>query len=270
MARVLFDPHFAQAWQHRRDLGLDVAPFPRAEISGRWAILLKLAYALVPSGRMRNSELRLQSVCDLVLALGLEPTFPDHELSSASDIDEVAIIVTGSRLKAYTDDEIDTLVRFSEEGGGLLIMSNHGAAKGAPNDFTRHDRALVDRFEIKLERTGFRDPNRSRIVTVSSEHPTTSGIRELSINNCSSFRCSRVPSVVDIPSNWHDWIAGTDARGRAAAIAIDEGIDGRVFVLSDSGFMGSEGSRSPGPGLIHEADNRKFLRNVFVWLAKLE
>lgn len=270
MARVLFDPHFAQAWQHRCDLGQDVATYPWTGPSGGWGITRKLAFALAHLGRMRNSKPRLQSVCDLLVALGLEPAFPENELPAPPDTDEVEIIVTGSRLKAFTDDEIATLVRFAEEGGGLLIMSNHGAPEGAPNDFTRYDRPLVEKFDIELECTGFSEPNRSRAVHVSGEHPTTTGIRELSINNCSSLRCARVPSVVDIPSNWHDRLSGTQARGRAAAIAIDEGIDGRVFVLSDSGFMGNEGTRSPGPGLIDQADNRKFLTNVFSWLAKID
>jgi hypothetical protein len=34
--------------------------------------------------------------------------------------------------------------------------------------------------------------------------------------------------------------------------------------------MGNEGTRSPGPGLIDQADNRKFLTNVFSWLAKID
>lgn len=270
MARVLFDPHFAQARQHRYDLGRDVAPYPWAGPSGGWAVIRKLAYSLGRLGLTRNSEPRLRSVCDLLIALGLEPTFPENELPSPSGMDEVEIIVTGSRLKAFTDDEIASLVRFAEERGGLLIMSNHGAAQGAPNDFTRYDRPLVDRFGIELECTGFSGLKRSRAVPVSGAHPTTKGVRELSINNCSSLRCARAPSVVDIPSNWHDRLAGIQARGRAAAVAIDEGIDGRVFVLSDSGFMGNEGTRSPGPGLIDQADNRKFLTNVFSWLAKID
>lgn len=258
MARALFDPHFLQALQHRRDLGLKI-PSQRVgrTIFGRRNL-------------PRNSKPRLQSVCDLLRRLELEPTFPETELPSASEMDEIDVIVTGSRLKAFTEDELLALVRFAETGGGILIMSNHGAPIDAPNDFTRYDRALVAKFDIDLECTAFSDAARSRAVPVSVEHPITRGIRELSINNCSSLVSAERPSVIDIPTGWRDPLAGMDPHGRAIAIAINQGIEGRVLVLSDSGFMGDEGTRSPGPGLIHEADNRNFLTNVFSWLAKIE
>ena len=249
MARVLFDPHFAQAWQHRCDLGL----------AGPNDL-----------GLTANPAPRLQTVCEVLHELGLEPDFPKDELPAASELDAFKFIVTGSRIKAFTDDEIANLVSFADRHGGLLIMSNHGAPKDAPNDFTRYDRSLVSRFGIELQCTIFRAPDGSRSVTAASDHPTMEGIQELSINNCSSLVCSQIPSVVDIPSKWEDMMTGPGSGVRAAAIAFHQGIGGRVFVISDSGFMGSEGTHSPGPGLIHEADNRKFLRNVFAWLAKID
>ena len=41
---------------------------------------------------------------------------------------------------------------------------------------------------------------------------------------------------------------------------------GRVVVLADSGFIGSAGTTRPGPGLIEQGDNLRFVLNTIAWL----
>jgi hypothetical protein len=41
---------------------------------------------------------------------------------------------------------------------------------------------------------------------------------------------------------------------------------GRVIVLADSGFIGSDNTFRPGPGLIGKGDNMTFILNTIDWL----
>ena len=67
---------------------------------------------------------------------------------------------------------------------------------------------------------------------------------------------------------------GLPAHGRNFAMALDaeanSALDrmGRVVVVADSGFIGTEGTTNPGPGLIEKGDNRRFVQNVIRWLGR--
>ena len=251
MARVLFDPHSLQAWQHRRDLGHEVPPYL--------------------GGLPTNPTPRLRALTELLTGVGLEPVFAEGELPTLSGLNSYGILVTGSRLKPFTDSEVADLVRFAERGGGLLIMSNHGASESAPNDLTRYDRGLVRELGVTLECTVFSAPRgearrENQTLAPARDHPTMQGIRGIAINNCSSLVCEGAPHLVEIPHDWKDALAGGDPKGRGFALAIDERIDGRVLIMTDSGFIGTPGTHVPGPGMIDQADNRNLMLNIFSWL----
>ncbi len=251
MPGVLFDPQALQAFQHRVDCGAE------------------------PPSHLRlgkNATPRLAAVIEILEDLGLEPVFPDAKLPSHSELMAYDVLVTGSRIKEFTDAEVSDLVSYARQGGGLLIMSNHGAPEGAANDFTRYDRKLTQAFDVDLECTVFYAPPTDGLPQLVSlvptqEHATTVDIGEVAVNNCSSIVTANTSYLFDIPADVHEGLTHTSSEGKGFAVAIDNGIRGRVVIMSDSGFVGVPDASSPGPGLIDRADNRRFINNVISWLA---
>ncbi len=92
------------------------------------------------------------------------------------------------------------------------------------------------------------------------------------INNCSSIVASTGEPVVLLSSEMVDKRNMLPSAGQFFAHATDPeaksiaNIKGRVVTISDSGFIGTDGTDYPGPGLIGQGDNLRFIKNVVRWL----
>lgn len=252
----------------------------------------------------RHDGVRLREMIDLIEAAGahVSVTSANDELTFAMLRPfEVVVIPTRSPTSSpdgYTPRELDDLEAFVGGGGGLLLMSNHGATERIP-DHTAHDRRVAARFGVTLEASVFcrgrpqslAPPARNDVarqqeadeelldatlVVIGSpwlaDHPVTRGYLDgVCFNNTASLRASKGVALVSLPSDLIDIGSGLSPQGRAFAVALDGAADeiagdGRVIVVGDSGFIGTRGSSFPGPGLIHRADNATFVTNAVSWL----
>ncbi len=179
----------------------------------------------------------------------------------------------------YTDRELESLDGFVTGGGGLLLMSNHGPLPEAPYDHTKYDRELAGAFGITIEPAWFAAPAASQLTTLAegalaAGHPVIAGssagagVRAVVTNNCCGIAAEGCRALVRLPDSIVDWRRTYDPRTHLFAGALDRegGRSGRVIVVADSGFLGSEGTRLPGPGLIGRGDNLRFVLNALLWL----
>jgi hypothetical protein len=189
-----------------------------------------------------------------------------------------SVLISTTRVTPYQESEIKAILNFVHAGGGLLIMSNHGDLPGKNrNDFTRHDRVLAMAFGINIQCAWFATPG---VLTQLSgqqlnvAHPILAGFREgeaaidsIVTNNCRA-----------ISANSDHWLARlslemVDERSSCApgnllfAHALEDG-ERRVVTLADSGFVGTQGTTQPGPGLIQQGSNSAFVANVIRWLSR--
>ena len=204
----------------------------------------------------------------------------------------------------YTDEELGSVEAFVHEGGGLLLLSNHGPLPDVPYDHTRYDRELANVFGITIEPAWFALPEgrhsegelsaEARVETIraayaagsvalttlegealASDHPVIAGpaggasVHSVVTNNCCGISAEGCIPLVWLAPSMVDWSKTYDPRTCLFAAALDEGRErkGRVVVVGDSGFLGSEDTTAPGPGLIGHGDNLRFVLNALSWLA---
>jgi hypothetical protein len=82
---------------------------------------------------------------------------------------------------------------------------------------------------------------------------------------------SGVP-IVSFNQQITDYRNGLPARNRYFAVALektDKVRDGRVVIVADSGFIGTDGTTYPGRGLIGYGNNGSFAQNAIFWLLRL-
>ncbi len=189
---------------------------------------------------------------------------------------------------AYTHEELAALRDSVKGGAGLLLMSNHGDLPGSNAvDWTRHDAALAREFGVELERTWFENAEHGALSSFSGEsllrgHPIIEGsggrrVESIVVNNCSSVvrrDHDRGHALVALPPSTRDLRSERPTAARLFALALDRSTsadvvgEGRIVVMTDSGFIGDDGSEVPGPGLIGRADNLRFVLNVVRWLGR--
>jgi hypothetical protein len=209
------------------------------------------------------------------------PTFTAAQLS-ANDV--LVITTRSSEDYDYTQEEIRDIVDFVRNGGGLLLASNHAdAADGHTIDFRKNDAKLAASFGVTLERTYFIHPapgERTRISgpALNGAHPIITGapgerpVESIVTNTCCSIATDTGVRLVDLPDEMVDRYGGLLARDRAFAYLLDgvtglnPRVEGRVVVIADSGFIGTDLTVRPGIGLIGQAHNLRFIMNVVRWL----
>jgi hypothetical protein len=150
---------------------------------------------------------------------------------------------------------------------------------------TKQDAVLARQFGIEIENSWFANSKSGVLSEFSASdllvtHPIISGglgeepIRSIVTNNCCSLVSADAVPIINLPSKMIDHRNGLPAHGRNFAMALDaeanSALDrmGRVVVVADSGFIGTEGTTNPGPGLIEKGDNRRFVQNVIRWLGR--
>lgn len=221
---------------------------------------------------------------------GCSMTFSTGSPLTGKELSDCDVLVVTTRYpaeQAYTQSESTAIRDFVGDGGGLLLMSNHGDLPGSnPHDMTQYDAIMARRFGVGLERTWFQNPSMGQLTIFSSSsllagHPILAGdpkeeaVQTIVTNNCSSIDAGgRGHALVALSPEMRDLRNGCTPTGRLFAHALDAEADaglvgkGRVVTVADSGFIGNEDTVVPGPGLIGHGDNARFIKNVVRWLGR--
>ena len=214
---------------------------------------------------------------ELESSFGSPPSLLDSlEAPGLADLD---VLLLTTRTSPVSDADQDGLRRFVERGGGLLILSNHGDWPGHnPHDCTQHDRAIAQLFGVSIDCAWFRMPDALTCVSgsnLNTDHPINATIdatghtmETVVFNNCSAVTATTGDWIARIPPSAVDERGGLSPDGRAFAVAVPFN-DGRVVVMADSGFIGSSGTQTPGPGLLDQGSNRLFVTSAIQWAAGL-
>jgi hypothetical protein len=222
-------------------------------------------------------------ITDLVSAS--HPTaFSSGQDLSARELDEFDILVSTTRWRRpFSPGDIQAIRIFVRSGGGLLFLSNHADCDRNRNDTRRHDAELAKAFGVTIQRTFFAHelgPQYGFLsgAALNPEHPIIRGstdedrVRLVVTRTCSSLQASSGDPLISLPKEMLDRRDNRHANGELFAIALDarSGLEpedrGRVVIAADSGFIGTEGSIGPGPGLLGRGDNLQFVRNAVYWL----
>lgn len=231
--------------------------------------------------RLQTFLERLEDTLSCVVCLSPEGALNSKILAGC----EVLVITTRKGdINPYSAEELTLIPDFVRQGGGLLLMSNHGDVPGRyPIDLTKQDSILASRLGVGIETAFFanREPNELSELSGSAllaTHPIMRGaagaspIRSIFTINCCSIVSSGSAPLVTLSNQMIDHRNGYAPDGRCFAVALDADgrgtpeFKGRVVVAADSGFIGTEGTTYPGPGLIEHGDNLRFVQNIIRWL----
>lgn len=188
---------------------------------------------------------------------------------------------------AYADSEIEAIDSFLGNGGGLLLISNHGPNPGTSGDKygdTKYDRKLAKHLKVILNPAHFVRVGdtlmtmsmESGLLNAAHQHGVLFQVKEIAVHNSCGIQLEAGVSF--------DWIAkipkdAVDNSPRESpskpnfkpdhqyyAIRMYHG-NGRVIVAGNSGLAGDDGSTIPAHGTILYANNLLFLLNCFKELA---
>ncbi len=237
-----------------------------------------------------NNERRLSKLITELKSVQCSVAFSSHESGKELSADELGncnvLVVTTRYPKQfrYSPAEKKAITDFVCAGGGLLLMSNHGDWLGKNQHDTRqYDAELSSNFGVEIERTFFKHPLRRVPTTLfgpdlNVKHSIISGgsgnqpVRSIVINNCCSIVAIGGDCVASLPTSMVDKRNGKSPEGQSFAYALEasSGLSseskGRVVIIADSGFIGTQCTTEPGPGFSHQGDNLQFVKNVVLWL----
>jgi hypothetical protein len=202
---------------------------------------------------------------------------------------DVLVITTRGQKQPYIEAEIRCILDFVHKGGGLLLMANHADRaktdlRKSLSDTRKQDARLAGKFGITLERSCFEHQQRGKRTRIAASamngnHRIIAGasgdrpVRFLVINNCCSIVCSECDPLVLLPGEMYDWKNQRTAQEKqlfSCVLDSQAGLEsvgeGRVVVTADSGFIGTDFTTSPGPGLIGHGHNSRFIKNAIRWL----
>lgn len=175
------------------------------------------------------------------------------------------ILVVPTRREPYEDCEVAAIQKFVEDGGGLLLMSNHGDIPENHNNWTRYDFKLAQAFNVNLQRAWFEDKNKNPALLsdgdLNFDHPIMSGVDQIAFNNCCGVSGAGT-WLARLNSSVYDRVASIEPTNFLFGVALDYG-KGRVVVTADSGFVGNSETTA---GLIDMRSNKCFLKNILLWL----
>lgn len=154
--------------------------------------------------------------------------------------------------------EIDALVSFVREGGGLLLLSNASGDSGQRTNLSE----LASYFGIKFQNDQVLDPQNNLgteslpIIEARSEHPILAGVSRICYRSGCSLSVSdnAIPVLITEP---------TAEPPNAPVMAVSEYHKGRIVALGSYTVF-----RDSVKGGILTADNRKLALNIFKWLAE--
>ena len=187
----------------------------------------------------------------------------------------------------YTQEDLDGIPAWVAGGGGLLLISNHGAFKTRtdprpPPYWTINDAKLARRFGITIVPAAFatglpRSPRPA--VCTSGEHPLVMtpaptaprglirGVTRLSVWDGCGISAPNGRVVFKFPADCVD-MSGRDYQpdDYCFCLTLSWGL-GKVVVLSHSGIVGDLCTPEPSWGQISAAGNLRFLSNALSYLS---
>jgi hypothetical protein len=195
---------------------------------------------------------------------------------------------------SYIDSELTALENFVTQGGGLLLMSDHGALSPTVPNWTENDAALASLFGVTLENYFVTYvPPGERGYMVMEMNPNLSGdVTHLAYliggisahDSCIINPPPGTPGVSYIPlamfpggATAFDYATGTTINfpdfpsqglSQYFSILVPYGA-GKVIVVGNSGMVGDYGSPHPAPGIISLENNLMFLLNCVSYLGGL-
>lgn len=182
--------------------------------------------------------------------------------------DYAAVIMLAPARPGYKTAEVDRLVRFVEEGGGLLVCGSF--YRGPHNWYSNVGlNSLTSRFGVLLENDSICDPThnamntpRFPLFTQFAQHEITRGVRSLQSKGMAALRIEDAklkPLIVSDADSYR--IVGRWEReektGLPAAVALERG-KGRVVIMGDGQWLL--------PDYLCQADNARLMVNMITWL----
>ncbi|MDE1467076.1 DUF4350 domain-containing protein [Aurantiacibacter sp. D1-12] len=203
---------------------------------------------------------------------------------SADALDDVDILVMSNALQSPTNDEIDALLAWVEQGGSLLLIADHAPFGGfAAPVAERLGIAMGDGYVV----IGGRN-NTSGIIDFAGldlgSHPILHRDAERAVREVRSFLgqsltvpegaspllllpddAVEVPDRPSIAAYASGEMDGSHVGDRVQALAMPWG-EGRIVVSGEAAMLTSQlaGGRSIG---VTSADNEAYVLNVLDWLA---
>ena len=164
------------------------------------------------------------------------------------------------------------------------MMTNHGPWPERRLPDTRpNDEELAQEFGLTLHPEFCRDPQPGERTVIAGEdlnsgHSILAGpptVRYVVTNTCCSLDAEHGEWLIRLPDKMIDARTRQKPQGQGfahaqeARVSLGADSEGRVVVIADSGFIGTQGTRSPGPGLSDERDNLRFVLNCVRWLGHI-
>jgi hypothetical protein len=191
---------------------------------------------------------------------------------------------------AYTPDEIKNILSFVENGGGVLLISNHGPYKANPKDKklgdTKYDVHLAKAFGVIINPAHFNDGKGNTLMTMNTKNDSLNSglnilfqVTEIAVHNSCGIQGTRGTPwewIAKIPNDAIDnsghipKFKPYDKKTKAQqhyAIRLKES---KVIVAGNSGLAGDDGCTIPAPGTILYGNNLLFLLNCFKWLGGIK
>lgn len=237
--------------------------------------------------RHLQDKKRLATLINELEACSYSVEFSQGPELSPSELDncDVLIITTRYPMKySYTRQEMQYIDIYIHRGGGIFLMSNHSDCVGNPYDTREFDNQLARKIlGFTFEPTFYTHTEKGNYTELSGsdlnqEHPIISGrpkedpISSVITNTCCSIASDKGCSIVSISSKTVDLRNGSTPKNRCFCLAIDTSehetgsSKGRIVAIADSGFIGAHNTNKPGPGLIEQGDNKRFIVNITRWL----
>jgi hypothetical protein len=175
---------------------------------------------------------------------------------------------------AFTDTEVGAVEAWVKEGGGLLLIADRAPFGGPARTLAAAFKVTLDDNTI-LHKGADGKPDGVLAIDVAGNgeksHPIFSGVSQVVYVVGESL--DGPGPILRAPKGTYSGptaqaTEGPSAVGKPIVLAFSHG-KGRVVVIGDAGIASAFGS-SGGPAHrgISEADNARFVRNVFRWLAK--
>ena len=164
-----------------------------------------------------------------------------------ADYDVIVVCLASAYDTTYTSGEVERILSFVNNGGGLLIVGDRQDRPGKDNE---HIQPVADEFGIAL---GMSNPSPLGLYTSDlADHPIFDGISQIYMYAAGELTASS-------PTSEGAWKEGT---GEAIAAVAEYG-QGRVVALGDCSLW----TVSDNWDYFHEADNPQFSVNTFEYLA---
>jgi hypothetical protein len=169
----------------------------------------------------------------------------------------------------YPEADLDGIPMWVQQGGGLLLVTNHGGQAGAPDYWDVNDIPLAQRFGITIVPAFFvagAGPTLTMTPASSAPPALVQNVTSVQALDSGGITGTSGEAVLAIPSNAND-VSGLDAPPSMYNFAWSQAYGkGKVIVLGHAGIVGNDDTTFPSPGQFGAADNRTFLLNCIKYL----